>query len=286
LEKNSSEIPSQQSGDTNWHRLRIPAMKAGLAMQIHKGTDSGVSRSIRNTGCWEQFETQLVLDWLKSGNTFVDVGANIGYYTLIATQRVGNQGQIYAFEPDPDNFQLLQANLMQGDLTSSRTSARDGVTLYQAALGDHQGTTRLYLNKSNRGDHQIYDNRSGRKSITVQLHHGDTVLAHLCCADLIKIDTQGAEYQVLSGLSNLIRRSLPRLALVLEFWPRALVRAGDSSQALCELLSQLKLEARLIDHVNHRLEPRSIRWLERWGNWSESPEGNEGFVNLWLTGAG
>jgi len=286
LEKNSPEIPSQQSGDTTWHRLRIPGLKTPLAMQVHNGTDTGVSRSIRDTGCWEKFETQLVLDWLKTGDTFVDAGANIGYYTLIAAQRVGSQGQVYAFEPDPDNFQLLQANLKQADLTSPRTSPGDGVTFYQAALGDHQGSIRLYLNESNQGDHQIYDNRSGRKSITVRLHHGDTVLAHLCRADLIKIDTQGAEYQVLSGLSDLIRRSLPQLALVLEFWPRALVRAGDSSQALCELLSQLKLEARLIDHVNHRLEPRSIGWLERWGNWSESPEGNEGFVNLWLTGAG
>ncbi len=59
---------------------------------------------------YEPLETQLLLKRLKPGQTFVDIGANIGYYTLLAARQVGPAGRVYAFEPDEENFKLLQKN--------------------------------------------------------------------------------------------------------------------------------------------------------------------------------
>ena len=90
--------------------LRIPGMQTALQMYVHGPEDKHVSRKIREQGLWEPFETSLIVSRLNTGDVFVDVGANIGYFTLIAASLVGDQGQVYAFEPDPENYRLLEKN--------------------------------------------------------------------------------------------------------------------------------------------------------------------------------
>ena len=80
-------------------------------LQLHDERDRFVSRQLRDQGIWEPFETTLVMASLAPGSVFVDVGANIGYFSVVAADIVGEDGQVLAFEPDPDNFALLQANL-------------------------------------------------------------------------------------------------------------------------------------------------------------------------------
>ena len=70
-------------------------------MLVHGERDRFVSRRIREEGVWEPYETSLVLAMLRPGDVFVDVGANIGYFTILAASAVGAQGMVFAFEPDP-----------------------------------------------------------------------------------------------------------------------------------------------------------------------------------------
>ncbi|MEP1593250.1 MAG: hypothetical protein ABJK20_01700, partial [Halieaceae bacterium] len=72
--------------------LRIPDFDVDLQLQVHDSRDQVISHRLRETGIWEPYETQLVLTLLQEGGVFVDVGANLGYFTVLAAARVGEQG--------------------------------------------------------------------------------------------------------------------------------------------------------------------------------------------------
>ena len=101
---------------------------------------------------WEKHETDIFLDLFRPGQNFLDVGANIGYYTCLAAAR-SPDGQVYAFEPDPDNFLLLQKNIELNNL--------DNVSASQAALSDKAGTLTLYKSAENLGDHRTFGSNPG-----------------------------------------------------------------------------------------------------------------------------
>ena len=90
--------------------LRIPGLAQPLQLYVHGEEDQHVSRRLREEGIWEPFETSLLLGLLRTGDVFVDVGANIGYFSVLAASCVGDTGKVFAFEPDPENFRLLVAN--------------------------------------------------------------------------------------------------------------------------------------------------------------------------------
>jgi len=86
-------------------------------MKVH-GSEDEVSRTLIEEGIWEPYETDLVTRLLKPGQVFIDVGANAGYYSLIASHLVGESGQVVAFEPEQTNFALLSENLKRLELTN------------------------------------------------------------------------------------------------------------------------------------------------------------------------
>jgi FkbM family methyltransferase len=262
-------------------------------MHVHGPEDQHVSKGIREHGIWEAYESRLVVERLKQGQTFLDVGANIGYYTVLAGMCVGQQGQVLSFEPERENFALLQANIALNCL--------ENVKPVQAALAAQQGEGTIYLNTSNYGDHQIYDDASGRKAYPVRLLNGaeylDSGESGISCdrVDFIKVDTQGAEYGVLRGLTPLIEASLPELTMIVEFWPAGLNRASaveseaeskpePSSQAhaLLDILVGLDLDMFVIDHINHGLIPCVEKDIRDWIIEVEANPENEGFINMLL----
>src|SRR5258708_4586206 len=109
---------------------------------------------------YEPMETRLFKKEIKPGQTVLDIGANIGYYTLIAAKLVGPSGKVYAFEPDPTNFKILKKNVER--------NGHSNVVLVNQAVADKNKKVRLYLNPANKGDHRIYDSKDGRSSIAVR----------------------------------------------------------------------------------------------------------------------
>ena len=260
-------------------QLRVPGLERPLRLHVHGPADRYLSRRLRDEGIWEPFETSLVLAALHAGDVFVDVGANIGYYPVIAADRVGPGGAILAFEPDPDNFRLLQANL--------RLNACEHiVTAFQAGLADADGAGRLYLSEDNAGDHQIFATGAARRSLAVSLHQGADFLRHrLARLDLLKIDVQGAEYAVMAGLLPPLL-ALPRLPrIIIELTPLSLRQAGSSGRALIELLANLEQPFWIIDHIEHRLAASSAAELARWCDNVDTVAGDMGFMNI-LVGPG
>jgi len=169
---------------------------------------------------YEPLETALFKKEIKSGQTVLDIGANIGYYTLIAAKLVGPRGRVYAFEPDPDNFSLLKKNF--------ESNGYANVIPVNLAVSDTTKTARLFLNKTNKGDHRLYDSQDNRSSISVQTIKLDDFFKKLDKKiNFIKMDIQGSEAGALEGLKLLIRKN-PGVKLITEFWPYGINRAGYS----------------------------------------------------------
>lgn len=257
----------------NTHFLNIPGVATPLAMQLHPENDLCVSKQIREQGIWEPYETRLILEHLGQGGVFLDIGANIGYYTVLAAMMVGPAGLVVAYEPDEDNFSLMQANLSLNKLNNVRP--------FLAAVSDHDGRGFIYRSEDNSGDHHLYDNGEGRARMPVNVvHGGHHVRALTRRVDFIKIDTQGSETGILRGLSPLILDNRKHLTMIVELWPYGLRKAGSSGHAMLDILSAFDMSLFLIDHLGHRVINVSRDCLDAWVSDVDADIENQGFVNL------
>lgn len=171
----------------------------------------------------DQYEigtTQVLESILQSGMVFIDAGAHVGYFSLIAARLVGPEGLVYSFEPDPSNHQLLEKNI---ELNNYKN-----VTPVNSALSDRPGTMTLHLTSLDTGRHSLYPQDIPLKG---QINVPTTTLDAFLDArgwpqiDLIKMDVEGSEEDVINGMSELMKRN-PKPQLLIEFNPALLRRAG------------------------------------------------------------
>jgi len=260
------------------HPLRIPGLGSPLSMLVHTVADVHVSAAIAASGIWEPQETQFLLDTLRPGDVFVDVGANIGYFSLLASRLVGPTGAVLAFEPEAANFVLLEANCRLNDC--------DNVRNYRAALGEQNAGGTLYLNELNRGDHSLYpEEQDGRAGQEISIVNGSRLIAASHPrVNFIKIDTQGAECDVLRGLQDLIAASAEDLIMIVEFSPMHLRNAGTSGRTLLDLLSGYDWRMYLMDADADGLLPVTAQQVRSLNDLTEQDPDSEGFFNLVVAG--
>ena len=233
-----------------------------------------MSRRIREEGIWEPYETSLVLSLLRPGHVCVDVGANIGYFSILAAAVVGETGAVFAFEPDPGNFALLQANAVLN-------KQQHRITAVQAALSTQAGAGELFLSEDNLGDHQIYAAGEQRKSVQIALLNGSEYLGErLQRLDLLKVDTQGSEYQVMVGLMPLLLAIPGATHILIELTPLSLRQSGSSGRELIELLARLQQPFWIVDHIEHRLVASNSEELAQWCDDVDAVTGDMGFMNI------
>jgi FkbM family methyltransferase len=204
----------------------------GHTMYLHRH-DSVVSPSLWQWGLFEPFETELILSLTGKGDTVLDIGANIGYYTLLLARKVGPTGQVYAFEPDEENFALLKRNVEVNGYTN--------VVLEKKAVADRTGPATLFLSPENRGDHQTYASAAegDRQQVAIETVCLDEYgPLRDRTVDLIKMDIQGAEARAVAGMTGLLRNN-PHCRLITEFWPHGLRNAGSDPRAYLEALGRL-----------------------------------------------
>jgi FkbM family methyltransferase len=259
--------------------LCIPGMQAALQMYVHGPEDKHVSAKIREQGLWEPFESSLIMSRLKAGDVFVDVGANIGYFTIIAASLVGEQGQVYAFEPDPENFRLLQKNC-------AHNFSQPNVHAVRGGLSSQDCAGQLYLSEDNLGDHQVYAGAGEREQLDITLYQGADYLrrqldrAHSKTIKLIKVDTQGSEFDVVLGLMPLLQEMSVPPTLLIELTPFSLRQAGSSGRELIELLAGLQQDFWIVDHIEHQLVLSDAEALAQWCDNVDAVDGDEGFMNI------
>jgi FkbM family methyltransferase len=197
-------------------------------------TDNVMTPLILALGNWESEETSWFLRTVKPGDIVVDAGANFGYYTLIGSRLVGDKGKVYAFEPDPKNFALLQKNVRLNGLTN--------VVLEQKALSNRTGDLKLFIASQNKGDHRIYQpDGESRASVDVETVRLDEYFTdHDRGIDFLKMDTQGAEGVILEGMSGLLEGRVGGPTIFMEFWPHGLKGMGTDAGALLKTLQSYK----------------------------------------------
>jgi FkbM family methyltransferase len=186
----------------------------------------------------EPGERRFFREQVKPGMVVFDVGANLGFYTLLLSELVGPSGRVHAFEPDPLSFGILQDRA-----TASR---HRNVEVTQAAVGDQDGRVTLYCNRRNRADNRIHASHepdSAAETVEVPLIKLDDYCATrgIDRIDAVKMDVQGAEAAVLAGFRQTLLRVRPTW-MFLEFAPELLVCAGSSPEAFWEILNELGYE--------------------------------------------
>jgi FkbM family methyltransferase len=201
----------------------------GLRMFLDPN-DKVMTPTLVTYGIWEGAETAWFLRTVKPGDSIVDAGANVGYYTIIGSRLVGAKGKVYAFEPDPANFALLEKNV--------RLNALTNVVLERKALSNQKGTVKLFIAEENKGDHRIYQPEGEpRPSVEVESIRLDEYFKdQKRRIDFIKIDTQGADGLILEGMTGLLEGRTDGPTIFTEFWPYGLKGMGTDARALLRML--------------------------------------------------
>jgi FkbM family methyltransferase len=181
--------------------------------KIWLDTAASEMQALMAESCWEWRKVEYMRRHLKAGMTFVDAGAHSGYFSLQAASLVGETGQVFAFEPEPNNyFEWLLPNI--------GSNSYQQIMPYQIALSDRRGNYALYLGQHN-GKHSLYREVIDQPSVQVRVRPLDHVLEDHPFErpiDMIKIDVEGAEYDVLNGMRKTIRRS-PNLHILMDLHP-------------------------------------------------------------------
>ena len=210
----------------------------GFKLAVHQH-DTVISESIRKSKVWAEAETRLFRELLRPGMVVVDVGANIGYFSLLASTLVGPEGRVHAFEPDPVNCALLRKNVRLNHATN--------IQVVQSALSDNEDPVTLFVDTNNKGDHRIWEpSGESRKRVDVSSTTLDAYLSKtVTIPSFIKIDVQGAEGKVLAGMKQTLRQTGLEY-LILEFWPTALRRCGTSPEHIIRELTNAGFKIRVV----------------------------------------
>jgi FkbM family methyltransferase len=179
-------------------------------------SDYAVGHTVARTGSYEPEVSATLRRLLSPGATFVDIGANIGWFSLLAASLVGPTGRVVAIEPNPRNVALLRQ--------SAKDNGFDNIDVVAVALGERPGAAALETDGSN-GRLIPVDGPPAQAvvaSFVVAVYPLDSVLNEVGVTrvDAIKIDVEGAEPLVIRGATRTISESRP--LLVSEFFPLAL----------------------------------------------------------------
>ena len=251
----SADLPSRLRKNI-WAFLRSPFQVEwleGLQLILLPGNE--ICRSIFVTGRYEPNEFLWLSRVLKPGSTFVDVGANLGIYTLFAAHRVSASGRVISIEPSTREMEALRGNV---ELNSIKN-----VSLVNVAVSDHDGGVELLIASARHAGHNTvgafgYDTQLEKRE-KVRVARLDDILesASVKRVDVIKMDIEGAELAALRGATATLERSRP--TLVLELSDRALIPQQASSAEVLAFLKSHGYETYAVDGTTGRPVPLQRR---------------------------
>ena len=160
------------------------------------GGDEGVAPILLMAGCYEKYETKLFKNLIRPGMVVLDIGAHIGYYSLIAAKLVGTGGKVYVFEPEPNNYGFLVENIKIDDYSN--------IIPTQKAISNKTETIKLFTDKVNLGNPSLSESNVSEKDgfveiKTITLDKFFENSAKNSNINFIKMDAQGAEGLIIEG---------------------------------------------------------------------------------------
>jgi FkbM family methyltransferase len=234
-----------------WRRIRT---RHDFLMDLN--LKDWIPQDIFLLGEFEPATTTVVKILLERGDRVVDVGANIGYFSLLFSQCVGEQGQVHSFEPVPQLASMLQSNAALNRFSQ--------ITLNRVALSDHEGQAHFYVGPDdNSGLSSLRQPRSSSASLDVELKKFDGIFSPDENIALIKIDVEGAELAVVRGMDAYLRARHPNI--LLEVTKQFLEEMGDSEQGLLTHLQDLGYHCYVIGEARiELLQSRTQALPEQW----------------------
>lgn len=175
------------------------------------------------------------------GTAFVDVGANIGLYTVEMAHRVGPTGTVVAFEPSPVTAEVLRQNVQLNGLAEGGT-----VRVVEAAAGDRPGSLPLALHDDDSGHNTLFPDARHDALVEVDVVTLDDTIPAGARVDVVKIDVEGAEAAVLRGMQRVVREN-PQVVVFAELADEHLRRAGTSSAGFLEEAARLGWRYDVVD---------------------------------------
>ncbi len=189
---------------------------------------------------YEPAVTDIVLKNLSENGSFFDIGASIGYFSLIGARMVGQGGSVHAFEPLPKNYALFEKNIKLNNLTN--------ITVNRMIVSDKSGDATFYPpnNPHEWGTGSVLGGNKDEAFKVPSISLADYIeLKKIERVDLIKIDVEGSEMKVIKGLAPVIKEiGYPKI--ICEANSGWLRLAGVTPQSLIEELRALRYEIRII----------------------------------------
>lgn len=169
-------------------------------------------------------ELDIIKNIIKEGDIVIDVGANIGFFTLFFRSLVGNTGKIIAFEPEKNNFDILKKNIEINNLQN--------IEIHNLGLGSENKNLRMLLSE-NVGEHRIYNENSSKSSSNSDIINENTKFTdvkvvrlddYVKTANFIKFDAEGYEIEILRGMPNLLKQNI---TIFSDFYVKLLKKHDD-----------------------------------------------------------
>lgn len=213
---------------------------------MHLKLDRWPERSAFFLDRWYDLSTQLVVrDLVKQGDAVFDIGANNGMFALVASRAVGPVGKVICFEPNPACVAHLEREVRTNDIGN--------VTVHQCGLGDREGEFELMVPLTDSGaatfGKDLFDHGVDSYAVSVPVRIGDELLSDETPA-LIKIDVEGFEEWVLTGLMQTLRKHRP--IVITEIFGKALRGNGSSPEAIFSLMEGIGYQGFLVTLARRR----------------------------------
>ena len=191
-------------------------LKVGKHHMFLDKDDTGISRVLikkHRSNKWprEPEFMDIITEEVTEGMVAFDLGANIGYITLILADLVGKNGRVYAVEPSPRNFEILTKNIELNNCT-------DRISAHQLAISDKDGTTSFFLSSSsNLGG--LTSSGHTNASIEVEVQMSNTFFSDKPCPNFIKMDIEGAEVEAIAGMIETLSKAKLPVKILMETHP-------------------------------------------------------------------
>jgi FkbM family methyltransferase len=199
-------------------------------LKLHPRTGKGYYE-----GKVELVVQHALVQWLRRGMVFYDIGANIGFFTLIAASIVGNEGKVFSFEPEPELVPRLKEHIGRNGFSN--------VSVVQAGVWSATGRAAFVrsdpLMSPERGTGNLSPAASGGNGVSVPSIALDDFVRGSPLPDLIKCDAEGAEVEVFQGAARLLAEHRPRIVCE--------VHSESNSQRLKDLLEGYGYKLHLLD---------------------------------------
>lgn len=216
--------------------------------------DKGVAPSLFKKGVYNTYQTDLFKKFIRKDTILLDIGANVGYFTLIAAGII-EDGKVYSFEPENNNYEILLKNI--------ELNGFKNIVPLRKAVSNSNGVTKLFKDKKNFGCHSlskgnVHENNGFIEVETIAL---DSFLEKINFDHnrsnsnesniFVKLDVQGFESFVLEGAENLLKQS--NIVMMMEFWPEGIKNTGKDPLKLLNQIKSSGFQINVIDLENKKL---------------------------------